>query len=123
MTLALDENQAKFQIRGYKPGQINVNDLSYNRSIILSATQLIAEWPPQQIQDLKREHLDVIIELKPAILIIGTGSSLDFPEIEVYGDLFNYGIGVEIMNTSAACRTFNALTAEERNVVAALMVA
>lgn len=122
MTLILDENHASYQIRGYQPGQIQVNDQMYTTSIIVSANRLITDWPPQTLAELTYEHLVDAVVLEPAILLIGTGSQLAFPSMELYGELINQGIGIEIMDTHAACRTYNALTAEDRNVVAALLI-
>lgn len=121
-TLTLDENHAQYQIRGYKPGVIQVNDQTLTHSIIISPNQLINNWIPQRICELTHEHLATVLDLKPAILLIGTGEILQFPPIELYGDLIAQGIGVEIMDTSAACRTYSVLTAEGRNVVAALII-
>lgn len=120
--LTLDENSSNFQIRAFKPGTLQVNDKIYTRSIILSAKKLIDDWQPQHIEELKADDLTIILSMSPAILLIGTGNSLQFPAIEIYGELINHGIGVEIMDTAAAARTFNALTSEERNVVAALII-
>ncbi len=120
--LSLDENQAQYQIKAYKPGNIKINDTTYSESLIVSPEILIDNWPPQHISMLTRKDLEIIIKLSPAILLIGTGSTLEFPDLEVYGDLINEGIGVEVMDTSAACRTYTALTAENRNVVAALII-
>ena len=122
MTLDLDVNQAKYQIKGYSPEKIQVNDIVYSHSIIVSPEKLIDNWKPQTISELTQTDLSIIIELSPAILLIGTGKNLVFPELEIYGDLINEGIGIEVMDTSAACRTYNALTAENRNVVAALII-
>ena len=122
MSLTLDENNANYQIRAYQPGQIQVNDQIYTRSLIVSPTNLITDWEPQLFSELTRAHLDAIIKMEPAILLIGTGSDIHFPPIDLYGDLMNHGIGVEIMDTRAACHTYNALTAEDRNVVAALII-
>lgn len=122
MSLTLDDNHADFQIKGYKPGFIQVNQEVYTRSIIVSPYKLIENWPPQTISELALEHLKEAASLEPAILIIGTGEHLLFPSIELYGDLINEGIGIEIMDTSAACRTYNILTSENRNVVAALII-
>ena len=122
MSLTLDENHAKYQVRAYSPGQIQVNDVVYTKSLIVSSLNLIENWAPQNISELTREHLALIIPLSPAILLIGTGSVLEFPDLEIYGDLINEGIGVEVMDTHAACRTYNALTSEDRNVVAALII-
>ena len=63
-----------------------------------------------------------LIDLHPTILLIGTGHILQFPDIKLYGDLMNKTIGVEIMNTHAACRTYTILSAEGRSVVAAILI-
>jgi uncharacterized protein len=122
MPLMLDENQAAYQIHAYKPGFIQVNQETLTHSVIISPTKLITDWPPQTLAELLAEDLRIILTLKPTILLIGTGATLTFPAVELYGELLNQGIGVEIMDTSAACRTYNALTAESRNVIAALII-
>jgi uncharacterized protein len=121
-SLDLDNNQSRYQIRAYKPGMLKVNDETFTSSIIITPNELIEPWQPQTIQELRSELLDPIIQLKPDILLIGTGSTLVFPSVETYGHLINLGIGVEVMDTSAACRTFNALSAENRRVAAALII-
>ena len=122
MPLTLDDNHATYQIRAYEPGRIQVNERIYNTSIIIAPEKLIDDWKPQNIQALHKEDLKIIVEWQPAILLIGTGSQLQFPELTIYGDLINNGIGVEVMDTRAACRTYAALSAENRNVVAALII-
>lgn len=122
MGLDLDANQANFQIRAYKPGTVQINETLYTHSIIVSPEKLIDNWKPQHISELTQTDLTIILELSPAILLIGTGSMLAFPDIEVYGHLINKGIGIEVMDSSAACRTYNALTAENRNVAVALII-
>ena len=122
MSLTLDDNHAQYQIRAFQPGSIQINDQIYHASVIVSPSKLITDWTPQTINELKNEHLKVIMEIHPTILLIGTGKSLQFPPIDCYGDLINAGIGVEIMDTGAACRTYTILTAEDRNVIAALII-
>ena len=121
-TLTLDENQATYQIRGFKQGMIRINDTTYLESVIVSANTLITHWPPQHIQRLTVSDLAIVSTLEPDILLIGTGSEPVFLDAHLYASLIHQGIGVEVMNTSAACRTFNALSAENRNVVAALIL-
>lgn len=122
MPLTLDENSASYQIRAYQPGQIQINDKLYQQSVIIAPHHLIDHWQPHTITELLPEHLTPILSLKPAIVLIGTGEKLIFPPVEIYGELINHGIGVEVMDTRAACRTYNALTSEDRNVVAALLI-
>ena len=122
MSLTLDDNDATYQIRGFRPGQIQVNQETYTQSIVVSPNKLIPNWGPKHISELTKEHMQLAADLKPTVLLIGTGEKLQFPDIELYGDLINLGIGVEIMDTSAACRTYTVLTAENRHVVAALIL-
>lgn len=121
-TFSLDKNDALYQINAYQPGRLKINNHVYTRSIVLSPETMLTDWVPQNISDLSSKDLDPIILLKPNILLIGTGERLVFPPLSIYGHLFNQAIGVEIMDTSAACRTFNALSSENRRVVAALFV-
>lgn len=121
-SLSLDDNSSLYQIRAYKPGTIQINDTILHHSLIIAPQQLIENWPPQTIAELSADALAVVIPHKPDILLIGTGSVMTLLAVELYGDLINHGIGVEIMDTSAACRTFNALSAEGRNVMAALII-
>jgi uncharacterized protein len=126
MPLTLDDNNANFQIRAFKPGALQIRhqaaDQIYTHSVIITPDILITDWPPQTVAELTAAHLQKISELKPNILLIGTGATLVFPDLTVYGALINQGIGVEIMDTAAACRTYNALTAENRIVAAALII-
>lgn len=120
--LDLDENNAHYQIKSYEPGRITINDTTYQQSVIVTPNQLVEDWPPALITELTAESLNVILSLKPDVLLLGTGSELVFPSADVYGHLINAGIGVEIMTTRAACRTYNALSAENRLVAAALII-
>lgn len=118
----LDENSAKYQIRAYKPGFLQINETIFTHSVILTADKVIENWAPQLIEELTPDALQAAAALKPDILLIGTGSQLVFLAPTIYGELINQGIGVEIMDTRAACRTFNALTSENRRVAAALII-
>jgi len=121
-SFALDDNQANYQIRAFKPGQIQVNDKILNTSLIIAAQQLIENWQPTQVSEITQETLAAAVALQPQILLIGTGAVQQFIPIEIYGDFLNQGIGIEIMDTAAACRTYNVLTSENRKVVAALIL-
>lgn len=121
-TLDLDNNRATYQIRSYQPGIIRINELTLTTSVIVSADKLITDWTPQTLAELTPATLAVVLPLQPAVVIIGTGSASQYLAPHCYGDLINAGIGVEVMNTRAACMTFNALTAEGRAVVCALLL-
>lgn len=121
-SLTLDDNSAVYQIRAYQPGEIKVNDKTFSTSVIVTPTQIVTDWPPQTVQELTAQNFAWIAETRPDILLIGTGAKHVFLDTEIYGELINLGIGVECMDTSAACRTYNALSSENRNVAAALLI-
>jgi len=120
--LTLDDNQAKYQIRAFSPGQIQVNDRILTNNIIITPTKLVDDWRPTNISLITQKDFEFFLELRPDILIVGTGEKLIFPPIQIYGHLINLNIGIEFMNTAAACRTYNALAAENRHVAAALIL-
>ncbi len=73
------------------------------------------------IEALLSEHLETLIELQPEIVLLGTGQKLQFPESKILAKLHNQQLGVEIMDTAAACRTYNILMMEGRFVVAGMI--
>jgi uncharacterized protein len=66
------------------------------------------------------EHLEPALALEPAIIVLGTGTERLLPDVELMGDVAARSVGLEVMSTPAACRTFNVLLQEQRRVVAAL---
>lgn len=118
----LDNNSAKYQISAWGAGNIKINDLLYSNNLIISSYQLVTPWMISQPSEITYDSLKPALELKPQIILIGTGRNYVLLPLTNYGEIFNYGIGVEIMSTPAAARTFNALTAERRAVVAALLL-
>jgi uncharacterized protein len=109
-------------IRAYAPGRINVSDVLLTRSFIVAPDRLVEDWPPQRFEELSAEHLKAALALDPEILIIGTGKQQHFLSGELMATLGKGGIGVEVMDTAAACRTYNVLLSEDRKVVAALLM-
>lgn len=109
-------------IRAYGPGRINVNDVLLTRSFILAPTHVLEDWPPQRFEDLQPAHFDAALALEPEILIVGTGATQRFLPPELMARFGAGGMGVEVMDTAAACRTYNVLLSEDRKVVAALLM-
>ena len=109
-------------IRAYAPGSVTINDETYETSLVISRSSLINDWGPESVDDLTAAHLDAILELDPELILIGTGDILKFPPAEKLRALIEAGIGYEIMDTGAACRTYNVLMAEGREIVAGLII-
>lgn len=123
MQIALDQNFGAFYIRSYKPGEILVNDRLIQRSIILTPDELIETWPPQNFTDLKVADLEILLLNAPEVVILGTGSKQYLPTAEFMGIFLQHKIGLEVMDTSAAARTYNVLISEGRKVTAGLLIA
>lgn len=111
-----------YAVRAYQTGQIIINDQIYTQSLIITPDQLITDWPPQTPAELTEAHFEPFLELRPELVLLGTGEKQAFPPIALYATLLQEHIGVEVMNTGAACRTFNILAAEGRKVAAAIMM-
>jgi uncharacterized protein len=109
-------------VRGYGPGQLRVGERTHTSSVILTATAIIEGWRPGSVQDLTAADLEPVLGLAPEVVLLGTGAHQQFPDSAVLRILYEQRIGVEIMDTSAACRTFNVLVSEGRSVAAALIV-
>lgn len=109
-------------VRRYGDGYIVVNDDTVETSAVLTPDSLDTNWPPQAFDDLETGHLEALLDKQPDMILLGTGNSQHFPEPELLAPLYRAGIGVEVMDTGAACRTFNIIMSEGRRVVAALLM-
>lgn len=122
MKIEREVAQGKNLFTGYGEGYVEVNRARHSQSLVVSGESLVTDWPARSVDELSADHLAAIIELKPEILLLGTGKQFRFPEPARLAPLYKAGIGVEVMDTPAACRTYNILLGEGRNVVAALIV-
>jgi len=120
MKFAEDHNKANYKITGYESDGIKINDRLFQQALILSPSTLISDWKPRDISSVTAEDLAPIYALNAEIIILGTGEKQQFPNTDVLKQLAKMQIGFEIMDTQAACRTFNIIMAEGRNVVAGL---
>ncbi|MGQ9660443.1 MAG: Mth938-like domain-containing protein [Thermochromatium sp.] len=109
-------------IEGYGSGWIRLSGRRYTRSLILTPSKIIESWGPTTAANLTREHLTAIADLAPRIVLIGTGDRPTLIDPTCYLSLIEHGIGVEVMTTGAACRTYNILMADGREVVAGLII-
>ena len=122
MKIERDEAPGRNTFTGYGEGYVEVNRTRHSSSLVVAGERLVTDWPAASLESLSADHLAAIVELAPEIVLLGTGSTFRFPEPQILAPLRNAGIGVEVMDTPAACRTYNILLGEGRNVVAALIV-
>lgn len=107
---------------GYGEGYVEVNLTRHTGSLVVSGERLVTDWPVTSVEGLGADHMAAIRELAPEVVLLGTGARLTFPDRALLAPLYKAGIGVEVMDTPAACRTYNILQAEGRGVLAAVIV-
>jgi uncharacterized protein len=106
---------------GYGPGFVSVNGVRKASSIIVLGDRLL-DWEVERFEELTQDAFASLARLPVEILLLGTGASVRFPHPRLTQALRDAGIGLEVMDTNAACRTYNILLAEDRPVAAALFV-
>ncbi|HEY2635613.1 MAG TPA: MTH938/NDUFAF3 family protein [Steroidobacteraceae bacterium] len=122
MRFTQDSTSGANIIRAYGNGELRVNDEVYRSTIIVSASAVQPAPDIRELEDLSRIDPSSILALEPELVLLGTGPRQIFPAASFRAQFLSAGIGVEVMDTGAACRTFNVLVAEQRRVVALLMV-
>lgn len=121
MKITEDKNSGSHIITGYGEGFISVNEVTYQQSLIIMPEELVTDWAVSEPEELTLKNLQRLKSWQPEIVIIGTGKKQIFPEAEVMFWFLSQGMGYEVMNSAAACRTYSILMSENRTVVAALL--
>ena len=93
-----------------------------DHSIVIGSRGEKFLWDCQHFEQLTAEHFGVLADMKPELVIFGSGTRLRFPPPAFLRSLMEQRIGLETMDTLAACRTYNILAGEGRHVVAALLI-
>ncbi len=119
--LSLDPRGPHHFIRSVSEAGIRVDDTLYERALAIAPDTIIDDWPPQDLETLAADHFEPLFALDPEVVLLGTGAEQAFLHPSRLAPFYQRGIGVEVMTTAAACRTFNVLVSEERRVVAALL--
>lgn len=122
MKLHLQTDRSSNLFTAYETDYVAVNGVRHERSLIVLPEQVITEWQAVAPGDMTAEHFDVLADLELEILLLGTGPKLLFPSPRLIYALAQRGIGLEAMDTFAACRTYNILAGDGRKVAAALIL-
>ena len=120
MRFTQDTTSGINMIRSYGAGELRVNDSVFRGAVILSASTILAEPGIQRLDDLIGMDVSRVLALDPELVLLGTGARQIFPAASFGAQFLRAGIGFEVMDTGAACRTFNVLVGEQRRVVALL---
>ncbi|MFT3856306.1 MAG: Mth938-like domain-containing protein [Aquabacterium sp.] len=122
MKLHADRPEGVNLVNACAPGSVSVNGQAYNQSILVPPTGAMQPWHAGSMAELTEAHFARIAESRPELVIFGSGQKLRFPSPAVLRPLIEARIGVETMDTAAACRTYNILVSEGRQVMAALLI-
>jgi len=109
-------------ITRHEPGALWIDGARWGHSVLVPWRGDIRPWPLDRLSLLAATHFEQVLSMQPALVIFGSGDRLQFVSPALYRCLIEARIGVETMDTGAACRTFNVLASEGRSVVAALLV-
>ncbi len=122
--MALHPNSTTNQnlFTGHGAGYVAINGRHFQQPVVVMAGQVRTDWPARDFASLDASHFEYFLELKPDVLLLGTGTKQQFARPELYRALIQARIGIEFMDTPAACRTYNILVAEDRHVIAAVLI-
>jgi len=109
-------------VQSYARGEVRVAGEVLRGSCLIKADLIVRKWRPKSIAQLTIEDLEPVLALEPEIVVLGSGVRQRFPASQLLASLLTRGIGCEVMDTGAACRTYNILVGEDRRVVAALLL-
>jgi uncharacterized protein len=121
MKLQPDKSDVQ-SISGYGPGWVGVDGEKITHSVIISSNGARVDWRLERFEDLAAEHFEQLALLEAEVVIFGSGSRIRFPHAAWLSPLMARRIGVETMDTAAACRTYNILAQEGRSVAVALLL-
>ncbi|SER78082.1 Uncharacterized conserved protein, contains Mth938-like domain [Nitrosomonas sp. Nm51] len=107
---------------GYGDGYVMINRVRHEQNLIVFPDEIIEQWLVDSVDELSLEHFDNVLPRRPEIILLGTGVQLKFPDYALMARIIQTGIGFEVMDTQAACRTYNILVEEDRQVAAAIIL-
>jgi uncharacterized protein len=122
MKISIEPAGGRNLFTGYGEGFVEVNGTTHRANVAVSADAVDPGWSEGPLESLTESHMARLAQARPEIVLLGSGAAFRFPSPAVLAPLHRAGIGVEVMDTRAACRTYNILLGEGRRVLAALIV-
>ncbi len=107
-------------IRTVTADSIHIGDTTWTESVALTSESVIGRWPRDLVQELVEDDFTELLAAEPELVVIGTGETNVFPPRELVFAFARRGVGLEVMDTAAAARTFNVLAGEGRRLAAVL---
>ncbi|HTV83994.1 MAG TPA: Mth938-like domain-containing protein [Dyella sp.] len=122
MDLSLDRPDGFLFVRRVTPTTVTVVDRPLSRSFVLAPDRVVESWPVTSALELDESHVAGMLELKPELVLLGTGERQQFPQASFLAGFLRRGVGIEVMDNAAAARTYGLLAAEGRRVIAAFIL-
>ena len=121
MKLQAERIEGTNAIARHGPDGVVVNGREHRQSVVVPWQGPVVDWSVASFDALTESHFKALADLKPELVIFGSGARIRFPKPALLRPLIDARIGIETMDTPAACRTYNVLLVEGRTVVAALL--
>lgn len=122
MHLSRDLHEGYLYFRSCAADHVTVVDRAVTRSFLLAPDRLVEDWPPSAPEHIDANAIASVVALEPEVVLLGTGTSQVFPPAATRAAFLARGIGLEVMDNAAACRTYNLLAGEGRRVIAAILL-
>ena len=122
MKLHSDNNEKYQTVTGYDASGVEINAQRFDFSLIVMPEVPPRAWPVIRFEDLAAAHFEQIAQDKPDVVVLGTGARQRFVHPRLVASLSAMHVGVESMDSQAACRTYNVLMGEGRKVTLALII-
>ncbi|GAB3037496.1 Mth938-like domain-containing protein [Oleiagrimonas citrea] len=122
MELSLERPEDFLYVRRIEDDAVTIVDRRFTRSLVLARDQVIEDWPVRDAGQMQPEDVQLILELKPEVVLLGTGARQQFPNAATLGAFTRRDVGVEVMDNAAAARTHSVLAGEGRDVVVAFIL-
>ena len=123
MKMRANRIEGQNAIARHGPEGVVINGVEHTESVVVAWNGTVVPWHAASFDELGADHFVRLAELRPELVLFGSGARLRFPRPALLKPLIDARIGIETMDTAAACRTYNVLYAEGRRVVAALLFA
>lgn len=121
MELTRQKPGDRMYVRAITADGIRIDEQTYTEAVLVTPERVVGTWAIEGVAALTAEQLQPIVDQQPELVLLGTGAKQVFLSPELMMVFHRAGIGIEVMDTRAACRTFNVLVMEERKVIAALL--
>lgn len=122
MNFSQNTDEIRTNIHSYTNDYLVIDQSKYDCHCQIHHSGFVEPWLPKNLSQMVLADFNALLEYKPDVIILGSGKKLKFPSNELRREFTRLNIGLEVMDTGAACRTYNILLSEGRNVAAVILL-